>query len=100
MNIIVICIITVILILLLMHSLQNEQFSTMPPLSMGVQWGSIPQNLYRSDYQEQNYFGDVLSKEMRGVDLTNFNFSRGSGAGTLGDISRKLGYTISKISYK
>lgn len=90
------------LIIFILLSSKNESYGSLPDLSMGYQWGSSPENLYRSSEETQNYFADDLRKSLEIAEYMDTKYARGPGFG-IGDIRKQLNTGLhqkQKISYR
>lgn len=58
---------------------------------MGARWGGVPENLYGDiDYTPYNQ----LSSIMETTENADFSYGRNMGAGSIGDINKKLNYGL------
>lgn len=90
------------LVIILIYFPKNENYGSLPDLSMGYQWGSSPENLYRSPEEMQNYFADDLRRSLEEAEDMDTRYARGPGFG-IGDIRRKMNtglHATQKVVYR
>lgn len=91
--VLVLTVVLLALLVLVLHA-QSEKYSLMPDISMGVQWGSVPKNLYGTPKNPiPNMMGEIIVPYMQEADFADFNYGRGIGIG-IGDINKKMDYGL------
>jgi hypothetical protein len=94
----------IILCLFIVILLRRENFSSIPNIPLGLQWGSTPHNLYKiNDDDSNNYFSSSLSTALAVAELRDNKLGRGQGYG-MSDInaylgSKHYGYSVDKVYY-
>lgn len=83
-----------IFMIVFIHFKKTENFSSLPPISRSVPWGSEPSNLYGNEPSHGiNTMGLEVSEIMKDADFTDYTYKRALGFG-IGDINKKLGTGI------
>lgn len=69
---------------------QSEKFTSLPPISRAVPWGSTPNKLYGDEPSHGiNTMGSEVSEIMEDADYTGFSYGRALGFG-IGEINKRL----------
>jgi hypothetical protein len=90
----------IIFLFIYLFFVKEEDYSPIPDISMGTQWGSTPTNLYENEEDTQNYFGSDLRFSLQNAEKIDTKYARGMGLG-LKDIQQKINSgQISRIYYR